>query len=74
MILSARRLSALPSRSPPGPSFAVYGARLADNSAPISVDSKLHIMRSLSLLTKLDGEFAAREQLALGRAIQRYTW
>jgi outer membrane autotransporter protein len=53
-------------QSLPGSSFAVYGARLADNSALVSAGGELHIMRSLSLIGKLDGEFAPQEQIASG--------
>jgi len=38
------------------------------------VGSELHIARSLSLLTKFDGEFASQEQIASGRAILRHSW
>jgi uncharacterized protein with beta-barrel porin domain len=61
-------------QSLPGSSFAVYGARLADNSALISAGGELHITRSLSLIAKFDGEFAPQEQIAAGRAILRYSW
>lgn len=61
-------------QSLPGSSFAVYGARLADNSALVSVGSELHITRSLSLLAKFDGEFAPQEHIASGRAVLRYSW
>ena len=61
-------------QSLPGSSFAVYGARLADNSALVSAGGELHITRSLSLIAKFDGEFARQEQIASGRAILRYSW
>lgn len=61
-------------QSLPGSSFAVFGARLADNSALVSAGGELHITRSLSLIAKFDGEFARQEQIASGRAILRYSW
>jgi uncharacterized protein with beta-barrel porin domain len=58
----------------PGSSFAVYGARPADNSALVSVGSELCITRALSLLVKFDGKFARAEQVASGNATLRYAW
>jgi outer membrane autotransporter protein len=58
----------------PGSSFAVYGARPADNSALVSVGSELCITRALSLLVKFDGQFARAEQVASGNATLRYAW
>ena len=49
-------------QSLPGTSFAVYGARLADNSALVSAGGELHITRSLSLIAKFDGEFVPRSR------------
>jgi outer membrane autotransporter protein len=58
----------------PGSSFAVYGARPADNSALVSVGSELRLTSALSLLVKFDGQFARTEQVASGNATLRYAW
>ena len=47
-------------QGPPGSSFAVYGARLADHSALISAGGELHITRALPLLAKFDGSSAVQ--------------
>jgi uncharacterized protein with beta-barrel porin domain len=53
-------------RTQSGPAYLAgalaYGARLADNSALVSAGSELHITRSLSLISKFDGDLRRRSR------------
>jgi len=58
----------------PGVIFDVSGARPADDSALLSVGSRIQLSSALSLIGKFDGRFADREHVVSGSATLRYAW
>jgi outer membrane autotransporter protein len=58
----------------PGASFIVNGATPAQNSALVSAGAELRLSSGVSLLGKIDGEFASNSQTYAGTATLRYTW
>ena len=58
----------------PGASFIVNGAVPAKDSALASVGAELRLANGVTLLGKLDGEFAARATTYTGTATVRYAW
>src|SRR6185295_17530695 len=58
----------------PGTSFIVNGARPAKDSALASAGAELRLANGITLLGKLDGEFAAGATTYAGTATVRYAW
>ncbi len=58
----------------PGTSFIVNGAVPAKDSALASASAELRFANGITLLGKLDGEFAARATSYAGTATVRYAW
>jgi uncharacterized protein with beta-barrel porin domain len=58
----------------PGASFIVNGATPAKNSALASAGAELRLANGVSLLGKLDGEFAQHSSTYAGTGTVRYTW
>jgi uncharacterized protein with beta-barrel porin domain len=58
----------------PGASFVVNGATPAKNSALTSAGAELRLASGVSLIGKLDGEFASHSSTYAGTGTVRYTW
>ena len=58
----------------PGASFVVSGALPAKDSALASVGAELRLANGVTLLGKLDGEFATRAATYAGTATVRVNW
>jgi outer membrane autotransporter protein len=58
----------------PGASFIVNGATPAKNSALASAGAELRLANGVSLLGKLDGEFAQHSSTYAGTGTVRYVW
>ena len=58
----------------PGASFIVNGATPAKDAALASAGAELRLANGVSLLGKLDGEFAGRSNTYAGTATVRVTW
>jgi outer membrane autotransporter protein len=58
----------------PGASFIVNGATPAKNSALTSAGAELRLANGVTLIGKLDGEFASRSSTYAGTGTVRYTW
>ena len=58
----------------PGASFIVNGATPAKDSALASAGAELRLAGGVTLLGKLDGEFASHAQTYAGTGTVRYTW
>jgi autotransporter-associated beta strand protein len=54
--------------------FTVFGAARAENSALLSAGSELRLANGVSLLAKLDGEFAGDTTIYAGTGTVRYSW
>jgi outer membrane autotransporter protein len=61
-------------RTLPGASFTVNGAVPAKDSALVSAGSELRVTSALTLVAKLDGEFASGSQTYAGTGTVRYGW
>ena len=58
----------------PTASFAAFGATPARDAALVSAGGELRLANRLSVLAKLDGEFAGKTQVYAGNGTLRYTW
>ena len=58
----------------PGASFTVNGAAPARDSALATAGAELRLLNGVSLLGKLDGEFASHASTYAGSGVIRYVW
>jgi outer membrane autotransporter protein len=58
----------------PGASFTVNGAAPAKDSALATAGAELRLLNGVSVLGKLDGEFASHASTYAGSGVIRYVW